>query len=102
MSNVKKAHYRIDPPPGLHQRAPGGGGVPAHTHAPPAARAGAGPKPCVLCKRAPMEAAHRAPCGHLGCFGCWVGLLARGMRGAKCPVCSRELRRNQLVAAPFA
>jgi regulator of telomere elongation helicase 1 len=67
-----------------------------------AAAGGQGPRPCGVCSKAPMESAHRAPCGHLACYSCWLKLLCVGMRAAKCPVCSKELRRAQLTAQPFA
>jgi regulator of telomere elongation helicase 1 len=67
------------------------------------AGAGGPCRPCCLCKKAPMDAAHAAPCGHLGCFSCWLGLLAKNMRGATCPSCGKAVRHmSHLKQAAFA
>ncbi|KAJ9513932.1 hypothetical protein QJQ45_021051, partial [Haematococcus lacustris] len=59
---------------------------------------GAGASPCCLCKRSPMEVPFAAPCGHKACFTCWQAQLAQHF---KCGVCSKQLRRNQLVKLHF-
>jgi hypothetical protein len=59
-------------------------------------------KPCCLCKKTPMAAAHKAGCGHLGCYSCWVQLLCSNLRGVNCPVCGKLVRRQQLAQVPFA
>jgi predicted RNA-binding Zn-ribbon protein involved in translation (DUF1610 family) len=55
-----------------------------------------------MCKKAPMAAAHKAGCGHLGCYSCWVELLSSNLRGVNCPVCGKLVRRQQLAQVPFA
>jgi hypothetical protein len=64
--------------------------------------AGTPPKPCLVCKKAPMASAYKAACGHLACYTCWLDLLSTNLRGVNCPTCGKLVRKAQLAAVPFA
>jgi hypothetical protein len=70
---------------------------------PPVGRGVGGCAPCSCCKKVPMSQPYKAPCGHLGCYSCWVKLLSSQLRGAACPVCKAGIRHvAQLTQAAFA
>lgn len=66
----------------------------------PPARGGpaAGMPPCSICGQLPMRAPYEAACGHLACYACWLGALAK----FKCPTCAKPLRKAALLPKQFA
>ncbi len=61
--------------------------------------ASASADPCCMCGASPMDVAYQAPCGHAGCWKCWLQQIAASFR---CKVCKRELRQKQLTRKYFA
>jgi regulator of telomere elongation helicase 1 len=51
-----------------------------------------------MCHKSPMEAPHEAPCGHMGCYMCWMNALKA--RPA-CPTCRNPTRRGGLKRKYF-
>jgi hypothetical protein len=49
-----------------------------------------------------MSSAHKAACGHMACYSCWLDLLALNLRGVNCPACGKLVRKAQLAPVPFA
>ncbi|KAL6782591.1 hypothetical protein ACKKBG_A07395 [Auxenochlorella protothecoides x Auxenochlorella symbiontica] len=79
-----------------------GGAEPAPGRAAPARRpVGAGAPaptpPCSICGKVPMSSAYEASCGHLACYACWLGALAK----FKCPTCGKGVRKSHLLPKHF-